>query len=668
MAEYGLNLWDYWRIIYKRRWIILSIFIVSLLSSQFFVQKAEPMYRSSITLYLASRNTPLAEVTGSGVTFWGGGSDDLATQLELIKSYSILEEVGTRLGLITPDMGEEKVEDIVASLRGRITAENKEGTDLLVISAIDADPVRARDTADVVAQVFMEKNWERKIQEASNTKKFVEQQLRKLDATIISIKRKFKAVGVEPSYGPADDETIDLRTRLTKLRFEVTGLKERYTDNFPGIMTRLQEIRELEAQMKIDPDAAAPTQKEEISMASIDPEMLKNELAISEKLYAMLKERYERAMLMEASKTKDIEIVNPAVVPRSPITEMSRVNIFLGGIIGLVLGLVAAFVTESLDTSIGTIDDVEEYLRMPVLGVIPSIDMKKRDDWDYWKEPPAPEEQKKYAEVMGRLITQYEPHSPVAEAYRNLQTYIKFSGLDKVGNCLMFTSAGIREGKTITSVNSALSMAQLGYKTLLVDADLRRPSVHKVFGIDREIGLTEVVLGTLKMEDVVKTMDDIMMGNIKSSVIMKTYGMENLNVITAGHLAANPTEILSSQNIAEFIKEAKSRFQVVFFDSAPILPVTDSCILSSKMDGVLLVYEVGKVSRGALRRAKMQVENAKGKPIGVVLNSMRASDMKFGSPFYYYYQKYYGEDTKKKEEETLMDKIKGNIKFWEKKA
>lgn len=668
MAEYGLNLWDYWRIIYKRRWIILSIFVVSLLSSQFFVRKVEPMYRSSITLYLASRSTPLAEVTGSGVTFWGGGSDDVNTQIELIKGYSILKAVGTRLGLITPGMTAENIEDVVASLRARISAENMEGTDLLVISAIDADPVRARDLAAVVAQVFMEKNWERKIQEASNTKKFVEEQLKKLDATIIGIKRKFKAVGVEPSFGPVDDETMDLRTRLVKMRFEVSNLKERYTDNFPGIIARQQEIKELENQLKSFPETEV-TQKEEISMASIDPDMLKNELAINESLYAMLKERYERAMLMEASKTQDIEVVNPAVIPRGPIAVMSRVNIFLGGIIGLVLGLVAAFVTESLDTSIGTIDDVEEYLRMPVLGVIPSIEIKKKDDWDYWKEPPPPEEQKKYAEVMGRLVTQYMPHSPVAEAYRNLQTYIKFSGLDKVGNCLMFTSAGIREGKTITSVNSALSMAQLGYKVLLVDADLRRPSVHKVFGIDREIGLTEVVLGTLKMEDVIKTMDDIMMGNIKSSIIMKTYGMENLNVITAGHLAANPTEILSSQNIVEFVKEAKSKFQVIFFDSAPILPVTDSCILSSKMDGVILVYEVGKVSRGALRRAKMQIENAKGKPIGVVLNSMRASDMKFGSPFYYYYQKYYGEDTKKKkEEETLMDKIKDRIKFWEKKA
>jgi len=96
-----------------------------------------------------------------------------------------------------------------------------------------------------------------------------------------------------------------------------------------------------------------------------------------------------------------------------------------------------------------------------------------------------------------------------------------------------------------------------------------------------------------------------------------------------------------------FIKDIKEKFQVVIFDSAPILPVTDSCILSSKVDGVIIVYKAGRVSRGALRRAKLQLENAKGRPIGVVLNSMRASDMKFGSPFYYYYQKYYGEDEEK---------------------
>lgn len=124
--------------------------------------------------------------------------------------------------------------------------------------------------------------------------------------------------------------------------------------------------------------------------------------------------------------------------------------------------------------------------------------------------------------------------------------------------------------------------------------------------------------------------------------------MENLHIITAGHTTTNPAELLSSQNMTNLIKELKNKFQVVFFDSAPILPVTDSCVLSSKIDGVILVYEVGRVARGALRRSKLQIESAKGKPIGVVLNNMRASDMRFGSPYYYYRTKYYGEEHKEK--------------------
>lgn len=625
----------------------MSIFLISVISSWFFGQKTEPMYRSSTTLYMGGGGAPLAEVTGTGVTFWGGGGQDIATQLELIKSYNNLKDVAVKLKIIPPEeTDEDKIESVVAGLRGEINVEEQEGTSLIVITATNDNAVRARDIAATVAEVFIDKSWERKTLEASTTKKFVEGQIAKLETSISDIKKKLKALGLQqPMFGQMVMEpptgAVELRTRLAKLKYEVTSLRERYTENYPGIISRDADIKELEAQIATLPAAERETS---LDVDMLDVDKLRNELDINQRLYVLLKDRYERARLTEASKTKDIEVVNPAVVPKAPMMEVSNMNVFLGGLIGLVLALVAAFITESMDTSIGTIEDVEEYLRMPVLGVIPKIDISRKEETDYWKEPPPPEEQKRYSEIMGRLITQYKPKSPIAEAYRNLQTYIKFSGLDKFGNCMMFTSAGIREGKTITSVNSALSMAQLGYKVLLVDADLRRPSVHRVFGIDRDIGLTEVVLGTFKMEDVIKTMDDIMMGNIKSSVIMKTYGMENLSVITAGHLAANPTEILSSQNITEFIKEAKSKFQVVFFDSAPILPVTDSCILSSKMDGVILVYEVGRVSRGALRRSKMQLENAKGRPIGVVLNSMRSSDMKFGSPFYYYYQKYYGEE------------------------
>ncbi|MDP8299334.1 MAG: AAA family ATPase [Candidatus Tantalella remota] len=647
MAEYALNLWDYWRIVYKRKWIIISILLISIVSAFLFVEKTEPIYKSTVTLYLNPQKTPVAEITGAGVTFWGGTGQNTATQLELIKGYSVMRDVGLKLGGIKPEMDTEQSQRIIAGLRGKISVREDESTGLIYISAMDTDPVRARDIAQTVAEVFMHKQWEDKIKEARNTKEFVQKQLKKLNTSISELNKKLEFMGVEPegiSSGFSSTD-IDIRTQLAKLKMELADLRQRYTDNYPGIMNRLASIKIIEEQISQMPEGEL-VDVPDPSKESMDPERLKMELQINQKLYGLLKERYERALIMEASKTQDIEVVNPPIVPKWPVTGEATVNFMLSGAIGLILGLVAAFIAESLDTSIGTIEDVEEYLRIPVLGVIPQIDIDKNDNTDYWKEAPPPEEKRYYASLVGRLVTQFQPKAPVAEAYRNLQTYIKFSGLDKVGNCIMFTSAGIQEGKTITSVNSALSMAQMGYQVLLIDADLRRPSVHKVFGINREIGLSEGVLGTFQIDDIVKGIDDIMLGNIKSSMIMKTYGMENLHIITSGHLPTNPTEILGSSNMTEFIKEVKQRYQVVLIDSAPVLPVTDSCILSSKVDGVVLVYKAGRVSRGALRRTKLQVENAKGVPIGVVLNSMRASDMKFGSPFYYYYQKYYGADEK----------------------
>ena len=642
MAEYALNLWDYWRIIYKRKWIIISVFLVSVASSYLFVEKIDPIYRASVTIYIDTRRMPVAEITGTGVTFWGGGGESLTTQLELIRSYNTLYNVALKLGYIKPDMDGEKVQTVVASLRGKISVEEQTTTDLITISVIDRDPVKAKKIVDAVAEVFMQKRWDEQVRDARATKEFVEKQLKKMSKSIIDIRTKLQSLGVEPTGGGMPSGEVDLRVRLAQLKLELSNLQERYTDNYPGIINRLAEIKNIREHLK-----QSPEEERERDVGTLNVDDLKNELEINKKLYALLKERYEKALISEASKAKDTEIVNPAVVPRVPINAQAGSNVLLAAAIGLVLGLVAAFIIESLDTSIGTIEDVEEYLKIPVLGVIPQIEFDKKEEIDYWKKPPPLEERKQYAEIMGRLVTMYQPKSAVAEAYRNLQTYIRFSGVNKVGNCIMFTSAGIQEGKTITVVNSALSMAQMGYKVLLVDADLRRPAVHKVFGIGREIGLAEAVLGTFKPEDVVKTVDDILLGNIKSGIVMKTYGMENLHIVTSGHLPTNPTEVLGSQNMSEFIKQVKSEFQVVFFDSAPVLPVTDSCILGSKVDGVTIVYKAGHVSRGALRRAKMQIENAKGKPIGVVLNNMRASDMKFGSPFYYYYQKYYGEEEKK---------------------
>jgi len=643
MAEYGLNLWDYSRIIFKRKWIIIAIFLVSIASSYLFVEKAELVYKSSITLYINTRRTPLAEITGSGVTFWGGTGENIATQLEIIRGYEVLKKAAERLGYVKPGFDEEKIQTVVQRLKGKVSAREQENTGMLIIEATDTNPVKAKEIVDTVANVYIEKRWEDKTEEAKKTKLFVEKQLQKINQTIINLTKRLTALGIEPGDVRAQlsPGMIDQRARLAQLKLEILNLSERYTDNYPGLISRRREVENIKKFLEENPQEA-DAEETELLVEDIDAGRLQNELEINRKLYALLKERYEKALILEASKTNDTEIVNPAVVPKTPIMAQAAANFFLAGVIGLILGLVAAFVIESMDTSIGTIEDVEDYLKLPVLGVIPQIDLDKNEEIEYWKVPPPPDNKKESKEIMGRLVIQFQPKSSVAEAYRNLQTYIKFSGIDKVGNCLMFTSAGIQEGKTITSVNSALSLAQMGYKVVLVDSDLRRPAVHKVFGISREIGLTEAVLGTYKLEDVTKNIDDVLMGNIKSSLIMKTYGMENLSIITSGHLPSNPSELLSSQNMTKFIAELKEKFDVVIFDTAPILPVTDSCVISSKVDGVVIVYKAGFVSRGALRMCKVKVENAKGRPVGVVLNNMRTSDIRFGSPFYYYYNKYYG--------------------------
>ncbi|MGB2600410.1 MAG: Wzz/FepE/Etk N-terminal domain-containing protein, partial [Candidatus Omnitrophota bacterium] len=452
MAEYGLNLWDYWRIIHKRKWIIILVFIVSVISTYFFKEKSVPIYRSSVTLYVNTQRTPIAEITGSGVTFWGGGGTNLSTQLELIKSFSVLKTVAMELGYVQEGDSDdsEKMQAAVSSLKGNIEVNEVTDTELVNISVTDVEPEKAKNIAQTIAEVFIQRQWESKVAQARSTKEFVEKQLTKLDNEITDIKRKLKVLGVGTASSLAPmPQLTDFRTRLVQLKFELSNLQERYTGNYPKIVEIRSEIKQIEKQL----GESATEAEGDLKFEAIDTDRLQSELVINEKLYGLLRERYEKALILESSKTKDIEIVNPANIPRFPTKIPAATNMFFGAIIGLVLGLVAALITESMDTSIGTIEDVEEYLRLPVLGVIPHIEITKDAGVDYWKEPPASaEERKKFTEIMGRLVTQYRPKSPVAEAYRNLQTYIKFSGLDKFGNCLLFTSAGVREGKTITSV------------------------------------------------------------------------------------------------------------------------------------------------------------------------------------------------------------------------
>ncbi|MBI2471457.1 MAG: polysaccharide biosynthesis tyrosine autokinase [Planctomycetes bacterium] len=391
-------------------------------------------------------------------------------------------------------------------------------------------------------------------------------------------------------------------------------------------------------------------------------ERIEHELNINKNLYASLKGKHQEVLISDAEKIEEVSLVRPALLPRSPINPPTTTRTAaIGTIVGLILGLVIAFIFETMDTSIGTIEDVEGFLGVPVLGVVPFIRTEEIEETLVSKEGMG--EGGALPERYTRLITHFSPKSTVAESFRTLRTGVKFLCLEKGVKTLLFSSSTAGEGKSTAAANLAITFAQIGSKTLLVDVDLRKPVVNRFFGIEREPGLSDVILGNYDWKETVRTVTDLMMGKLSMEEIMLTPGFDNLNIITSGNIPPNPSEILNSQRMTEFINQVKAAYDVVIFDTTPILPATDAAILGSKTDGVVIVYRVGKIARGALKRAKTQMDHVKANVLGIVLNGLKP-EVSADYQHYGYYRYYsYGEKGKgEKEKLPWYKKIFENVK------
>ncbi|MBU6400963.1 MAG: polysaccharide biosynthesis tyrosine autokinase, partial [Verrucomicrobia bacterium] len=278
---------------------------------------------------------------------------------------------------------------------------------------------------------------------------------------------------------------------------------------------------------------------------------------------------------------------------QKPVRPNIPLNVALGIIVGLVVGIGLAFFIEYLDTSVKTIDDVERALQAPVLGVIP--------------------------QNVGHLLDE-GPESPHAEAYRVLRTNLLFSRKDDRLNSLTVISGGAGEGKSTTVFNLATVFAQSGQRVLIVDSDLRRPSIHKFLKVSNSLGLTNYLLRQKSLEEVVQTTT-----------------LPTLDFLPSGKLPSSSMGILNSVQMKEFIQEAKQRYDFVFFDSPPIMGVSDASVLASEVDMSLLVVQYRKYPQQMTVRAKQMVEKVGGNLLGVVLNNINISQ----DSYYYYYSGYY---------------------------
>ncbi|MFA5118450.1 MAG: polysaccharide biosynthesis tyrosine autokinase [Candidatus Omnitrophota bacterium] len=636
MPQYELNLRDYVRIFHKRKLIIFFTFLTVFIGSIYYLSKKQPVYQSSATIKIEERKT-IAGLLTEMVMYNPG--DVMESETKFIKGYPVMKKVALLRGMIDEKSPVELVNSVVSNLQGSIDSEKVGNTNMIRIVATADNAKEAMDLANNVAQVYIDENLVDKAKQARHTRQFIEEQLASLEDRLRQAEDKLRIFGDEVKNIKLAEP---MQQKLLELEFQLADLLQKYTEKHPRVMQAREQIEQMESQVK------------GFSGQELEYTRLTREIDVNKKLYAMLKEKLEEARITEAQKVGDISIVNPAVLPSGPVAGNEKMGIVVGAFMGLILGVALAFVLETLDTSIGTIEDVENVVKLPVLGVIPSVINDSDHGYgilDRIREKFSPPEKTEEQERLIRLFAHYNPKSPTTEAYRNIHTNLKLNPSRKT---IMVTSSGPREGKSSIAVNLSIVIAQAGLKTLLVSADLRRPVIAKTFGIKKEPGLNELLTGTIPLEEALKNVTDLMMGEMNFEEIRMTPGLENIWLLTSGRLPFNPAELIESRELNNVIEKLKMKFEVIIFDSPPILPVTDASLLAPKIDCVVVVYEIGRTSREALIRAKGQLESVGAKIAGIVLNHTKPQTEAIATyPYYSHKYRYYGKEEPPKPYKTI---------------
>jgi tyrosine-protein kinase Etk/Wzc len=682
-ASYDLNLQDYLRIL-RRRWRVVAgcCLLLGLLTLAM-APRGGPAYEATARVKW-TRTDSVAGLFLEAFT-WSPG-DDLATQSQIIASKPVALRAAQRLGRLKPEAtlaevlgdraGAARLEELIQSY----TARPIENTSLIEIRSACATPEEALQVANAVMDVYIELHTLERNRQAIEARKFVERQVDQVserlrdaeesltsfreenvgakhpdakeiqyfqdeaarsEAQIVALESLLAVLSTPGDPGTSPDLLlVDLPEEgLATLRKEIADLEDRkrqlevfMREDAPELVSVRTQIDQIATRLRRETSTALDLARRRRAVLedklSRFPRteqmllMLQREVQVNAEAYEMLMRKHQEALIREADKVTELSIVETATHAEPRRAPGRTLRGLVGLLVGLLLGLVAAFAVESLDTSIGSIEDVESYLQLSVIGVVPHIDQEtvRRDILERHPQLAADP----HLEGFLSLVTQFAPQSPAAEAFRSLRTNLEFSRLGKAGRTFLLTSASPSEGKSTTVANLGIAMAQMGMRTLVWDCDLRNPVLHHLFGAPREPGFTHVVLGMARLDDVMHRFSDVFLGRVDMRAMLASSGLENLHILTAGALPPNPSELLSSPLFNDFMVEVASRFDVILIDAPPVLPVTDAAILSTRVDGVILVYQLGRIGRAALRRAKVHLDTVRAAIRGIVLNDVKA--------------------------------------------
>jgi len=679
-GELKLHFLDYWRVIRVRLPLIVLVFLLVVLTSAVVTYFMPKEYASTVTMQIKQNDTFMQVFDRQG----GIGFDPrfLTTQFEIIQRKEMLYPVIDSLGLEQRWKGAygfTNKEQAYFRLRSMIDIREIRNTELIQIIVMSVDRQEAAEIANRIAEEYQKKRIEDQQQMVSRSLTQLQDEVEKQRKKVEDLKNEATKIRTEnkiPDFSPdnlqdprdaANEVYQQVEQQVSTERLRVSSLHAKYDqiakltdDQVMRSITTLEiqdptisqilplyqqgsseEARMLQSGLGVNhPTVKSLRAKNEVMAKQLQQQIgslrtsLEANLNIAESSLRELEKRLTEAKDAQAfSKTRAAgyyeaknnyiqakNVLDAAVMrlttetmdrkmPQTPAIIWERaepasapsrprvmLNILLGVVVGLVFGVGLAFFIEYLDTSVKTMEDVETFLQVPVLAVIPkniSLLINDADD------------------------------NPDAEAYRIMRTNIEFNRKSPDANTITIISGGAGEGKSTTLINLAYTFAKGGYTTLVVDADLRRPSQHRLFGIENEAGLSDYLTTELDLEEVVHLTK-----------------VDNLYLMTSGQLPNDAVGILNSQRMVELIEEVKGRFDIIFFDSPPILGVSDASVLSSAMDLTIIVVQHRRFPRAMLQRVKQAVANVGGTILGVVLNNV---DVRHDQHYEYYtsYYNYY---------------------------
>jgi len=692
-ASHVPSLWDYWPIVLRHKWTILSAMLVALLVGAIVSFSTTPIYEAVGRVVI---NREDAETAGLKNADTGGSesSDDymvaMDTQTHVLQSDAIAKLVIRKLNLdsdpafagkgavsdrSTPDASPAETRYIeprreaglVGKFHGALQINSIPRTRLLEIRFSSSDPGLAAKAVNTLIDTYIEQNYKTRLDATLRTSDWLTQQLSELQMKVeesqeklVRYQKEHGILGIDEkeniisskldelnkeltaaegdrmqkesvyrlvSSGDPDllsnldpySPVVKLRSQQEDLHRELAQVSVHFQPSYPKVMEIKEQLDAVEADLKIEitrlaakyqKDYLAALGREKLLRASLERQkteenglnesaieysLLKRDVESNRQLYEGLLQKLKEAGVMTGLQSSNVRIVDPASAPTSPSTPNIPRNLLMSLVVGLAGGLSLAFILDSRDDAVHSMEQVRMITALPSLALIPFAS----------RSSPSLVETKRLPRATIAVASAERPKSEIAEAYRTLRTSILLSRTGKSAKILMVTSALPQEGKTTTSVNLAIVLAQHGARVLLIEGDMRRSGISQALHIESEIGLSTI----------------LEKGTIADSAILALEYVPNLWVLPAGPVALHPSEMLASGRMRNLLRNLEPQFDHIIIDTPPVLSVTDAALLSAMADSTLLVIRAGKTSRVALRRVHEVLAHVDARIMGVIFNA-----------------------------------------------